>query len=135
MTSNATLTSDRAVHAVFEATSKAWATGNAAAFVEAYAPNATVVLPGMYLPNKDAIRAAMTGAFAGPLSGSHRIHEVQSIRYLNDHIAIVISNSATVLAGEASAPPERREWATWILAKQDEQWLIEAYHSSPQLAE
>lgn len=123
---------DSAVRAVFDEVSSAWRDGDADAFAEWYADDATVILPGFYLPGKDAIRASMAAAFAGPLKGSRRIHQVQGIRHLGDGTVIVISDSATVFPGEAEVAADRRERATWVLSRRDGRWLIEAYHSCPE---
>ena len=120
------------IRAVFGEVSRAWADGAADRFVGRYAEDATVIFPGTYLPGRDAIRAAMAAAFAGPLKGSRRIHDLQAIRFPGDRTAVVISNSATVLAGEPEDPAERWERVTWLLSRRDGRWLIEAYHSSPQ---
>ena len=125
---------DSAVRAVFDEVSRAWADGDADAFVGWYADDATVILPGIYLPDKDAIRAAMADAFAGPLQGSRRTHELQSVRFPVADVAVVISNSATAFPGEAEPPAQRRERATWVLARSDGRWLIEACHSGPENA-
>jgi uncharacterized protein (TIGR02246 family) len=125
---------DSAIRAVFDEVSSAWGDGDADAFAGWYADDATVILPGFYLPGKDAVRASMAAAFAGPLKGSRRIHQVQSIRHLGVGAAIAISNSATVFPGEAEPPAERRERATWVLSGRDGRWLIEAYHSCPENA-
>jgi uncharacterized protein (TIGR02246 family) len=138
MTSNNTTSvlagPDSAIRAVFDEVSSAWGDGDADAFTGWYADGATVILPGFYLPDKDAIRASMAAAFAGPLKGSRRIHQVQNIRHLGAGTAIVISDSATVFPGEAEPAAERRERATWVLSKRDGRWLIEAYHSCPENA-
>jgi uncharacterized protein (TIGR02246 family) len=120
---------ERAMLAVFDATSSAWADGDANAFVTWYAEDATVILPGFYLRGKADVRASMGHAFAGPLKGSRRIHAVQSVRFLGDDTAIVITRSATTFPGEADPPAERRELATWALSRDDGRWLVEAYHS------
>ena len=91
-----------------------------------------MILPGFYLPDKDAIRASMAAAFAGPLKGSRRIHQMQGIRHLGAGTAIVISNSATMFPGEAEPAAQRRERATWVLSRRDGRWLVEAYHSCPE---
>ena len=122
------------IRAVFGEVSRAWADGDADAFARRYAEDATVIFPGTYLPGREAIRAAMAAAFAGPLKGSRRIHDLQAIRFPGDRTAVVISNSATVVAGEPEAPAERWERVTWLLSRRDGRWLIEAYHSSPQNA-
>jgi uncharacterized protein (TIGR02246 family) len=125
---------DGAIRMVFDEVSAAWADGDVDAFVSSYTEDATVVLPGVYLPGRDAIHAAMADAFAGPLHDSRRIHELQAIRFPRTGTAIVISKSATAFSGEGELPAQRWEWATWVLARHDDRWLIEAYHSCPQIA-
>lgn len=122
---------ERAVLAVFDATSSAWKDGDVNAFVTWYAEDATVILPGIYLRGKADVRAGMGHAFAGPLKGSRRIHAVQSVRFLGDDAAIVVTRSATTFPGETEPPAERWELATWALSKCDGRWLVEAYHSCP----
>jgi uncharacterized protein (TIGR02246 family) len=135
MTSNDTSTvldrTDRAIRAVFDEVASAWEEGDTEAFVAWYADDATAILPGFYLPGKDAIRTSMAAAFAGPLKGSRRIHQVRSIRHPADGTAIVISDSTTVFPGEAGPAAERRERATWVLSRHDGRWLIDAYHGGP----
>jgi uncharacterized protein (TIGR02246 family) len=120
-----------AVVATFEATSKAWADGDASAFAAWYADDATVILPGFYLRGKNNVDASMAAAFAGPLRGSQRVHSVQSVRFLAPDTAIVVTRSATVFPGEDEAPAERRDLATWVLTRRDFQWSVESYHSCP----
>ncbi|GAA4600879.1 hypothetical protein GCM10023195_01460 [Actinoallomurus liliacearum] len=122
---------ERAVLAVFDATSRAWAEGDADAFVSSYGDRATVVLPGVYLHGKDHVLAAMAEAFALQLKDSKRIHEARDVRFLRADTAIVVTRSVTVFSGETEAPAERWELATWTLSRSDGGWLIEAYHSCP----
>lgn len=117
--------------AVFDGTSKAWADGDANAFTQWYAEDATVVLPGFYLRDRAEVRSNMGAAFGGPLMGSKRIHVVQSVRFLGVDAAVVVTRSATTFTGEAEAPPERWELATWALSRNEGRWLIAAYHSCP----
>jgi uncharacterized protein (TIGR02246 family) len=128
-------TDERAVAAVFEETSRAWADGDAGAFTRWYAEGATVILPGVHLRDRAEVRAAMGAAFADPLKDSERIHAVQSVRFLGTDVAVVVTRSATRFPGETEAPAERWELATWTLSRNDGQWLIEAYHSCPAPAE
>ncbi|HJZ01945.1 MAG TPA: SgcJ/EcaC family oxidoreductase [Streptosporangiaceae bacterium] len=138
MTTNSTTalpaSQDAAIRAVFEQTSRAWADGDADAFAARYAPEATVIMPGRYLPGRDAIRTAMAAAFAGPLRGSRRIHRVQAIRFTDPGTAIVITDSITALPGEPEPPVQQHERVTWVLSRHDGHWLVEAYHSSPKHA-
>jgi uncharacterized protein (TIGR02246 family) len=111
--------------------SRAWADGDADAFVDWYTDGASAVLPGFDFGDKNAIRRAMAVAFATSLRGSRRVHEVRRIRFLDNGVAVAVTDSATILAGEAEAAKERREWATWVLARHGDGWLIEAYHGCP----
>jgi uncharacterized protein (TIGR02246 family) len=120
-----------AVLAVFDATSSAWAQGDADAFVRWYGETATVILPGSYLRGKAAVRVAMAEAFAVPLKGSKRIHKPQDVRFLGTDTAIVITRSVTVLPGESEPSADRWELATWAFSRGDDGWLVEAYHSCP----
>lgn len=122
---------EHAVLAVFEATSIAWAEGDANAFVRWYRETATVILPGVYLQGKAAVRAAMAEAFAVPLKGSRRIHAAQDVRFLDADTAIVITRSVTVFPGESEPTADQRELATWVFARGADGWLVEAYHSCP----
>jgi uncharacterized protein (TIGR02246 family) len=96
---------ERAVVAVFDGTSKAWADGDANAFTEWYAEDATVILPGFYLRDQAEVRAGMGAAFAGPLKGSKRIHVVQSVRFLDGDAAVVITRSATTFQASPRLRP------------------------------
>ena len=122
---------DSAIRAVFAQTSRAWANGDGEAFTASYAPDATVILPGVYLPGQDAIREAMAAAFAGSLKNTRRSHQVRSIRFTSPGTAIVITDSVTVPPGEPQPAAQQRERATWVLARSDGRWLIHAYHSVP----
>jgi uncharacterized protein (TIGR02246 family) len=127
----ATRTDERAVLAVFDATSRAWAKGDADAFAGWYGDKATVILPGVRLSGKTAVLAGMADAFALPLKGSKRVHEAQDVRFLGADTAIVVTRSVTVFSGETEPPAERWELATWTLSRSSGGWLIEAYHSCP----
>ncbi len=125
---------DRAVRAVLDGVYTAWAENDADAFVASYAADATALLPGSYLQNKDAIRAAMAAGFAGPLEGSRAVHEIQSIRFPGAGTAIVISKGAIVLAGETEPRNENRALETWVLSRQDGTWRVKAFHNCPENA-
>ena len=107
---------DGPIRAVFAQTSRAWADGDGEAFAAWYAPDATVILPAVYLPGQDAIREAMAAAFAGPLKNTRRTHQVRSIRFTSPGTAIVITDSVTVPPGDPRRRPtlsRPRPTAVW----------------------
>jgi uncharacterized protein (TIGR02246 family) len=130
-----------AVHQVFAAVSHAWAAGDADAFVASYTEEASAILPGFALLGRAAIRDAMGDAFAGPLKGSRRVHQLRSVRFLNDAdgdgagggggTAIVLSRSGTALRDEAEPAQDRWSLATWVLSRHAGQWLVDSYHDCP----
>jgi uncharacterized protein (TIGR02246 family) len=119
------------VRDALESMVRAWADNDADAFVDWYADDATVVIPGYQMDGRAAIRAAMTDAFEGPLEGTTRSLALESVRLLAGEVAIVIGRSAIVAAAEAEPPSDRWTVATWVLAKRGERWLVEAYHDCP----
>lgn len=122
---------DQAVLATFKAMSDAWALMDAGRFAACYAADATVIGPGIYLRGRDDINASMAGAFAGPLKNSLRPHSARSLRFLSGETAVVVTESATVFPGESEIPPDRQHLVTWILARHDRRWLVEANHICP----
>jgi uncharacterized protein (TIGR02246 family) len=118
------------VYSVIQAVYDAWANNDADAFAALYTEDATVVQPGIHKKNKEDIRTTMAAAFAGPLKGSRVLDEPQSIRLIGSDAAIVITEGGVLMAGEADLPTERMIRATWVLAKEDEQWYVAAYQNS-----
>jgi uncharacterized protein (TIGR02246 family) len=117
---------DAAVRAVIDSASEAWAAGDTESFVGNYAEDATAILPGFALLGRATIRVTMAAAFAGQLKGTRRVHQVRSVRLLDDTTALVITRSAT--------EPSAGTWsiATWLLSARSGRWLIEAYHDCPE---
>jgi uncharacterized protein (TIGR02246 family) len=110
---------------------KAWAAGDAEAFVTDYTEDATVVQPGVYKKDREEIRTSMAAAFAGPLSGSRATDHPSSIRFLTDDTAIVISEGGIIFPGQDAVASEGLVRATWVLVRRDGGWRIASYHNSP----
>lgn len=122
----------QAVREVLRAIAAAWAANDADGFTRCYADGATVVLPGgIHHAGRDEIRGYMAAAFAGALKGSTAVDEPENIRLINADTAVVVSRSGFLLPGESELPADRRRRATWVLARHDGQWLVEAYHNCP----
>lgn len=118
---------DKEVRGVFEAIYAAWADNDADAFVAPYREDATVVMPGVYHRNRDEIRASMAAGFNGPLKGSHAVDEPLSIRVIGGNTAVVVSRAGILMAGETALPAGREVIATWVLVRQDGNWLVASY--------
>ncbi|WP_369233291.1 SgcJ/EcaC family oxidoreductase [Streptomyces sp. R21] len=123
-----------AVRAVIDGVFAAWADNDADAAVASYAPDATALLPGTYLEGKEAVRAAMAAAFAGPLKGARVIHDVLSVRFSGTGTALVVNRAGLVLAGETEPRDENRALDSWVLSEKDGVWRIRAFHNVPENA-
>jgi uncharacterized protein (TIGR02246 family) len=107
------------------------ANNDADALVAPYAATATAVLPGTYLPDRQAIRATMATLFAAELNGSKGVHQVQSVRFVGADLAIVISKGAMLLAGQTEPDAANRALETWVLSNHDGAWRVQAFHNCP----
>jgi uncharacterized protein (TIGR02246 family) len=120
-----------AIEAVLADAYKAWDNNDADAFVANYTDDATAIMPGSFRDSREVIRGGMAQGFAGPLKGSSTYNKVQSVRFLGEDGAVVVSESGILFAGETEVPDPRKVIATWVLEKRDGKWLIASYHNSP----
>jgi uncharacterized protein (TIGR02246 family) len=109
----------------------AWAAGDADAFAALYRDDATVVMPTGFYRGSASVRDHMAAGFAGPLRGSRGIDEPQDVRFVGPDIVIAVSSAGILMAGEQELPVERRRLATWVLCRQDGEWLVAAYTNTP----
>jgi len=125
-------TDDAAVHDVPQRIVAAWADNDAAAFAAVFTEDASLILPGnVYLTSREEIRAFMTEAFAGPYKGTRVFGTPLALKYLGDHVALVLTQGGVLAPDESEVPAERAIRASWLLSRQGPQWLIAAYQNTP----
>jgi uncharacterized protein (TIGR02246 family) len=125
---------DTAVRAVLDQVYTAFAANDADAYVTAYADTVSAVMPGAYLPHREALHAAMRQLFAGPLAGARGTYDIQSIRYLGSEVAVVISRGVVLLANQTD-PAEAQPWMdTWVLSRNGGTWQVASFHTCPEQA-
>ncbi|WP_327289706.1 SgcJ/EcaC family oxidoreductase [Streptomyces sp. NBC_01198] len=122
---------EAAIKGVLEGVYKAWDAGDADAFVAEYRDDATAILPGSYRRSKEEVRASMAAGFATFLKGSTTVDTLDSIRFLGESAAVVVSETAVRFPGETEVPAGRTVYATWVLEKRDGGWLLVSYQNSP----
>ena len=108
-----------------------WAAYDADAMAAVYAEDVTVVLVGASHQGRATGREYLARGFAGPLKGSRGMDTPRSIRVIDGHTAIVVSDAGILFPGEDSVPADRQRVATWTLSKQDGEWLVAAYANTP----
>jgi uncharacterized protein (TIGR02246 family) len=120
------------IKAVLARLYQAWDASDADAFVADYTEDATAILPGSARMSRAEIRDSMAAGFSTFLKGTTTIDSIQSIRFLGDRAAVVISQTGVLFPGESEVPADRISNATWVLEKQpNEVWNLAAYHNSP----
>jgi uncharacterized protein (TIGR02246 family) len=110
----------------------AWAGNDADAFADTFTPDATMILPGdVFLHGRTAIRDYMAHAYAGPLKNTRVTGTPLALSFIAADVAVVITEGGVLEPGQTVVAPEREIRATWVAAKQDDHWLLSAYHNSP----
>ncbi|BAJ26566.1 MULTISPECIES: SgcJ/EcaC family oxidoreductase [Kitasatospora] len=120
-----------AIRAVLAESYRAWEAGDATAMVADYTEDATAILPGSLRDGREAVRASMDLAFAGPLKSTSTWNRTLGIRFLGRDAALVVNESGILFGGASEVPDAHKVYATWVLEKRDGRWLIAAYHNSP----
>ncbi|QKW18120.1 SgcJ/EcaC family oxidoreductase [Kitasatospora sp. NA04385] len=120
-----------AIQAVLAASYRAWEAGDAEAMVADYTADATAILPGSLRDGREAVRADMARAFAGPLKSTSTWNRTLGVRFLGRDAALVVNESGILFDGASEVPEDRKVYATWALEKRDSRWLIAGYHNSP----
>jgi uncharacterized protein (TIGR02246 family) len=122
---------EAAIRTILGGIYQAWDVHDADAFVAGYTEDATAILPGSYRRSKEEVRQSMAAGFASFLKGSTTKNTIQSIRFLGNDAAVVVSETGVLFPGETEVPADRVANATWVLEKRGEKWLLAAYHNSP----
>jgi uncharacterized protein (TIGR02246 family) len=124
-------TDESGVRTLLDQIYTAMKTNDADAYVEGYAEQVTVAMPGAYFRDRAALHEAIRGLFGGPLAGATGSYDVQSIRFLGSDVAVVVSLGTVLLAEQRAGEVE--PWLdTWVLARSGGYWKVAAFHSCPQ---
>ncbi|MBT2206507.1 MULTISPECIES: SgcJ/EcaC family oxidoreductase [Actinomadura] len=110
----------------------AWAKNDAGAFAKVFAEDGTLVLPGgVFLKGREEIRAHMAGLYEGELKGTTVTGSPQLIKPLSDSIVLLINKGGVLHPGDTEPSEKEAIRATWLLVKQNGEWLISAYQNTP----
>ncbi|HEV7979593.1 SgcJ/EcaC family oxidoreductase [Amycolatopsis sp.] len=130
---SATLTEDEAaVRAVPQRIVAAWAENDAEAFAKVFTADGSMILPGdVFVTGREHIREFMAAGYAGPYRGTRVFGEPVAIKILGPTTVLLITKGGVLAPGETEVAPERAVRASWLLAKQDGEWLLTAYQNTP----
>jgi uncharacterized protein (TIGR02246 family) len=127
-----TITADEtAVFAALDGFYTAWAAHDPDQVARYYAPDATAIVPGGMNRGRDEVRNFFAAGFQGRLKNTTVIDESRYIRFPADGTAVVVTEGGILAAGEQSVPAGRLVRGTYVLVRQDGEWLITSFHSCP----
>lgn len=109
----------------------AWADNDADAFADVFVENGSVLLRDDQLTSRAEIHSYMTAGFEGSYSGARVYGWPLAVRFLGDHVALVVTQGGIILDGEDEIAPEREIRASWIVVRHGPAWKLLAHHSSP----
>jgi len=109
----------------------AWERNDADIFADAFTVDGSLLDGDEQLSGREAIRSHMADAFTGKYQGSQIVDEPAEIFFLSPDAAVVVSTGGVLLAGETSLPPARENRTTWVVVKQQGEWKLFSYQSSP----
>ncbi|MFI5621378.1 SgcJ/EcaC family oxidoreductase [Streptomyces sp. NPDC051567] len=109
----------------------AWASYDATAFAQVFTPGGSMILPGTYRSGRDTIEEFMTAAFQGPFKGTQVVGQPLALNFIRPDVALVITQGGILGPGETEVSDARAVRSTWVISKQDGEWLLAAYQNSP----
>jgi uncharacterized protein (TIGR02246 family) len=109
----------------------AWAAHDADAFADLFAPDGTLILPGVYKKGRDEIREFMAAAYAGPYKGTTVTGSPLEVKPLADGAAALVTEGGVIAAGATELAAEHAIRASWILVKRDGRWMLAVYQNCP----
>jgi uncharacterized protein (TIGR02246 family) len=122
---------EAAVAALTQRVIAAWAYNDADAFADVFVEDGTMILPGLFMSGREAIRGYLTTAFAGPYKGTQVTGRPLGIRFLSPESAVLLTQGGVLAPGETETSDEQTIHASWIVVKREGEWRLAAYHNSP----
>ncbi len=110
---------------------KAWAEHDADAFSELFTEDGTLILPGVYVKGRTAIRDFMAEAYRGRYAGTTVTGQPIEVKPLGPNAVAVLTVGGVIAAGRTELAPENAIRASWILVKRDGTWALSVYQNCP----
>lgn len=122
---------ESAARAVVERIGKAWEVHDADGFADTYTVDASMILSGdRYLKGRETIRHDITQQFKSAHRGTTLLQDIVDVRFLSSDCAVLITEGGVLAPGETEPAEERALRATWVVVKENGEWLIAAYQNN-----
>jgi uncharacterized protein (TIGR02246 family) len=108
-----------------------WERNDADIIADAFTDNGSMLLGDEQLKGREAIRSYLADAFSAGFQGTKIHDDPAEIKVLGENVGLVISKGGLLSSGETSVPPDRENRNTWVVVKQQGEWRLLSYQSSP----
>lgn len=116
--------------ALFQRMCRAWTAGDAEAYGRCFTPDCDYVsFDGTRVQGRGPMVASHDKLFRGVLFGTALVGEVESIRYLADHVALLHGNGSVLVAWRSELPKRRLTRNTMVAVRGGEGWQFTAIHN------
>lgn len=107
----------------------AWAAHDAEAFSQLFAPDGTMILPGVYVKGRDAIRKYMEDGYANQYKGTTVGGSPLDIKPLGTDAVALLTVGGVMAPGETKYSDKEAIRASWILIRSEGLWRLAVYHN------
>jgi uncharacterized protein (TIGR02246 family) len=120
-----------AVRALLERQIDAWSEGSGTSFAATYTDDGDLtVFDGTHIVGRQAIASFMQVQFDGFLKGTRVLAEPKRIRFIDDSVAVMITQGGVVFPGETAVPAERFSIQTFVVTRSNGEWLFTAFQNT-----
>ncbi len=109
----------------------AWAHHDADSFADVFTEDGTMILPGLYMKGRAAIRDHMAAAFEDVYRGTQVTGRPLDMRPLGDGAAILLSQGGVLVPGDSEVSETAAIRAAWVVVRQDGEWRLATYLNTP----
>ena len=120
-----------AVRALYTQLMEGWNKGSGVAFSASFTEDGHLVaFDGTHFKGRDEIVAFHQPLFDRWLRGTRLVGEVESVRFLGPHVALMHARGGTILRGRSRPSPERDSIQTLVAVKRDSEWWLVAFQNT-----
>jgi len=121
---------DEQILDLFNRMGQAWIDGDARAYGACFTADCDYVsYDSTWQRGREPMVASHDKLFRGVLFGSALVGEVESIRYLGDHVALVHGTGSVLVAWRTRLPKRRRTRNTIVAVRTPDGWRFTAIHN------
>jgi uncharacterized protein (TIGR02246 family) len=122
---------EAAVRSLYTQLMDGWNRGSAEAFSAPFAEDGHLVaFDGTHFKGRDEIVSFHQPLFDKWLRGTRLVGEVESVRFLSPHVALMHARGGTIMRGKSRPSPERDSIQTLVAFRREGDWRLVAFQNT-----